>query len=107
VLTKNPDPEASIMTRRHIRNRRSFGLESLEIRNAPSHFGMAAQVAAVAHSVRPVAHVRHISDSEVNHQKELTEKSSSVDSSQDGSKDQSNDSSSSNDRSSVDLNSQR
>jgi hypothetical protein len=95
------------MTRRQTRNRKSFSLESLEIRNAPSHFGLAAHAAAMAHQVRAVAHVRHISDSEVNHQKELTESSNSVDKNQDGSKDASNGSSSSSDPSSIDPNSDR
>jgi hypothetical protein len=92
------------MSRRQARNRGSFGLESLEIRNAPSHVGLAGHVTAIVHAA---AHVRHINDSEVNRQKELKESSNSVDSSQDGSKDRSVDSSNSNDPSSVDPTSDR
>ena len=95
------------MFRRRIRNRNrtSFGLESLEIRNAPSHFGVVAHAAAVVHAVHTAAHVRHVTDSEVNHKKELKESSSSVDSSQDTSTDPSNSGSTSKDPSSNDPNS--
>ena len=59
------------MNPRRIRNRTAFGFESLEIRNAPSHFGVLAHAAAALHAVHAAAHVRHITDSEVNHKKEL------------------------------------
>ncbi len=91
------------MTRRRTRNRTAFGLESLEIRNAPSHFGVVAHAAAAVHALHAAAHVRHVRDSEVNPQTELKESSNSIDSSQDGSKDPSTP----NDSSSVDPKSDR
>jgi hypothetical protein len=75
------------MTSRRNRKRTAFALESLEIRNAPSHFGMVAYAAAALHPVHTAAHVRHITDSEANPKKELTEPRSSVDSSHDNSTD--------------------
>jgi hypothetical protein len=83
----NTISEASIMTRQRIRNRTAFGLESLEIRNAPSSFGGAAHAVAIAQPVHAAAHVRHETDPEGNHKKEVQERSSSVDSSQDTSTD--------------------
>jgi hypothetical protein len=71
------------MTSRRNRKSRTFGIESLEFRNAPSHFGIAAHAAAMLRPVHVAAQVKHFTDSEANHKKELTEKSSSVDSSQD------------------------
>jgi hypothetical protein len=90
------------MNPRRTRSRRTFGLESLEIRNAPSHFGALAHAAAAVHQVHAAAHVRRITDSEVNHKKELTETGSAVDSSKDNSNDPGNSGSSSNDPSSID-----
>jgi hypothetical protein len=111
-LAQNHFQEAEIMNSRRIRNRSAFGFESLEIRNAPSHFGVVAHAAAALHPVHAAAHVRHITDSEVNHKKELKETSSSVDSSQDTSSDPSNSGStakdpSNNDPGSVDPKSDR
>jgi hypothetical protein len=71
------------MNARRNRNHRTFGLESLEIRNAPSHFGIVAHAAATIHPVHVAAQVKHITDLEVNHKKELTETGSSADSSRD------------------------
>jgi hypothetical protein len=79
--------ETEIMKPRRTRNRTAFGFESLEIRNAPSHFGVVAQAAAVVHHVHAAAHVKHLTDSEVNHKKELTETVSSADTSKDASSD--------------------
>ena len=90
------------MNPRRNRNRRTFGFESLEIRNAPSHFGVAAHAIAALRPVHAVAQVRHLTDSEVNHKKEVKEASSSVDSSQDTSTDPSNGGSTSKDPSSTD-----
>jgi hypothetical protein len=104
---KTPVPRRLIMNRRPTRSRVSFALESLEIRNAPSHFGVVAHVAAVHHVVHAAAQVRHVTDSEVNRQKEVKEASSSVDSSQDGVNDPSNGSSTSTDLSSTDPKSDR
>src|SRR6516165_7689712 len=100
------------MTSRRNRKRTAFGFESLEIRNAPSHFGIVAHAAAAIHPVQAAAHVRHLTDSEANHKKEATEASSSVDSSQDSSRDPSNSGSTGtdpigNDPSSVDPKSDR
>ena len=99
------------MKSRRPRNRTPIGLESLEFRNAPSHFGVVAHAAAALHAAHATAHVRHIADSEVSHRKELTETSTSVDSSQDSSSDPSTGSTtndpSSNDPSGVDPKSDR
>jgi hypothetical protein len=48
------------MASRPTRNRRDFRLESLEVRDAPAHFGGMAH-AAVALKVHAPAHVGHIS----------------------------------------------
>jgi len=90
----------------------TFGFESLEIRNAPSHIGVVAHAAMALHPVHAAAQVRHLTDSEVNHKKELKETRSSVDTSQDTSTDPSNSGStskdpSSNDPSSIDPKSDR
>jgi hypothetical protein len=82
-------------------------LESLEIRNAPSHFGITAHMAALVHPVHAAAQVRHVADSEVNHKKELTEASLSIDSSRDSNNSPGDIGSSSKDPSSVDPNSDR
>jgi hypothetical protein len=66
-----------------------------------------AHAAVAAHRVVAAAHVRHFTDSEVNHQKELKERGTSVDSSQDGSNDPSNSGSTSTDPSSPDPKSDR
>jgi hypothetical protein len=100
-------PESPIMNSRRSRQRLTFGLESLEIRNAPSHFGVAAHAAALLRPVHAAAHIRHVADSEVNRKKELTEASSSVDSSRDTSNDPSNSGSTSNDPGRVDPKSDR
>ena len=50
------------MTSRTTRNRRTFRLESLEIRNAPSHIGGLAHVAMAVHKAHVAAHVRRFSD---------------------------------------------
>ncbi len=52
------------MNSRSIRSRRAFRLESLEVRNAPSHFSGLAHAAMAVHSVHASAHVRHFSDSQ-------------------------------------------
>ena len=71
------------MKSRRFRNRSAIGLESLEIRNAPSHFGVVAHAAAALHAVHATAHVRHLTDTEVNHKQEVKESVTAVDSSQD------------------------
>jgi hypothetical protein len=49
--------EHNPMTRRNVRNHRCFQLESLEDRNAPSHFGVHATVAhAVTHTLHTARH---------------------------------------------------
>jgi hypothetical protein len=113
IVVNKTFQETWIMTSRRNRKRTAFGFESLEIRNAPSHFGIGAHAAfgigahaaAAIHPVRAAAHVRHLTDSEANHKKEATEARSSVDSSQDSSRDQSNSGSTSTDPSSNDPNS--
>jgi hypothetical protein len=59
-----------------------FRFESLEIRNAPSHFGAVAHAAIALHNIKPAVHVRHL-DSERNQKVETTEKNSAADTSQD------------------------
>lgn len=49
------------MNPRKSQNRRAFRLESLEVRNAPSHIGALAHVALAMHHA--AAHVRHFTDS--------------------------------------------
>jgi hypothetical protein len=75
------------MTSRRSRNRRVFNFDSLEMREAPTSLGVMSHAALVLHHNLAAAHVRHLSDSEVNHKKETREASSSVDSSQDHSTD--------------------
>jgi hypothetical protein len=96
-----PFQETWIMNPRRNRNRTAFGFEALEIRNAPSHFGVVAHAVAL-HPVHAAAHVRHLTDSEVNHKNEVKEPRSSVDSSHDTSTDPSHSGSTSKDPSSTD-----
>jgi hypothetical protein len=95
------------MRPRHFRNRRAFRVESLEIRNAPSHIGGLAHVALAVHNVHATAHVRHFSDSHATDKVNSVDRSSGVEQSPDkGVETSSSDSSgidtSPNDRSSVD-----
>jgi hypothetical protein len=73
------------MRNRSIRNRRSFQLESLEIRNAPSHFGGLAHAAAALHQVHAhtAAQMRHFSDPQSPDKNHKEETSSGVDQSRD------------------------
>jgi hypothetical protein len=99
------------MKSRQIRHRRAFQFESLEIRNAPSHFGAVAHAAIALHAVHAAAHVRHL------HNTSATERNSSIDKSQDGSTTETNSSldksrdqsvdTTSNDPSSIDPKSDR
>jgi hypothetical protein len=93
------------MNPRRARTRRNFALESLELRSAPSHFGVMAHAVVALHHAHAAAHVRHLSDSEVNHKKEQSETNSSSDTSQDHSTDSSHSGSTSTDPSSPDPNS--
>jgi len=96
------------MKSRRVRNRMTFGFESLEIRNAPSHIGVVAHAAMALHPVHAAAQVRHLTDSEVNHKKELKETGASVDTSTDPSNSGSTSKDpSSNDPSSIDPKSDR
>jgi hypothetical protein len=91
------------MTSRRNRKRTTFAFESLEFRNAPSHFGVVAHAAAALHPVHTAAHVRHITDSEVNHKKEVVESNSPVDTSRDSSPNSGSTDPTSTDPSSPDL----
>jgi len=51
------------MSTRLIRNRKVLRLESLEVRNAPSHFGVTGQAALALQQVHAAAHVSHFNDS--------------------------------------------
>jgi hypothetical protein len=53
---------ANAMNSRQNRNRRVFRFESLEVRNAPSHFGALAHAAVALHRAQAAAHVRHFND---------------------------------------------
>jgi hypothetical protein len=72
------------MNSRASRSRRSFRLESLEIRNAPSHIGGLAHV-ALAHTVHAAAHLRRFSDSVAHDKVSSVDKSSGVERSPDAS----------------------
>jgi hypothetical protein len=63
TLQNHKHKGAEKMNPRTTRSRRSFRLESLEVRNAPSHFGGLAHAALAVHRVHAAAHVRHFSDS--------------------------------------------
>jgi hypothetical protein len=91
------------MRSRSIRSRNTFQLESLETRNAPSHFGGLAHAAMVIHRAHApaAAQVRHFSDpqgTDRNGQQET----SSVDQSRDHGVETSSNDPSSNDPSSLD-----
>ena len=70
---------------RTTRNRWSFRLESLEIRNAPSHFGALAHAAIAVHTVHAAAHVRSFSDSSAHDKASSVDRNSGVEQSPDNS----------------------
>ena len=51
------------MSTRPIRNRKVLRLESLEVRNAPSHFGVMEHAALALQQVHAAAYVSHVNDS--------------------------------------------
>jgi hypothetical protein len=65
------------------RNRRSFRLESLEVRNAPSHFGGLAHAAMAIHKVHTPTQVRHFSDTQARDKVSSLDKSSGIEQSPD------------------------
>lgn len=71
------------MNARSHRNRRVFRIESLEIRNAPSHIGGLAHVAAALHKVHGAAHVRTFHDTTSVDRKNPLDKSTGVERSTD------------------------
>jgi hypothetical protein len=71
------------MSSRTTRSRRSFSLESLEIRNAPSHFGGLAHAALAVHAVHAAAHVRHYRDSMAHDRVSSVDRSSGIERSPD------------------------
>ena len=89
------------MKSRSIRNRKTFQLESLEIRNAPSHFGAIAHAAVALHHAHAAAHVRHFNDPQST-DKNQSQESSTVDKSQDNGIETTSNDPSSKDPSSVD-----
>ncbi len=100
------------MTTRTTRSRRFFRLESLETRNAPSHFGGLAHAAMAVHKVHVAAQVRHFSDSQAHDKVSSQDKSSGIEKSPDqgvetNSNDANGNDTSPNDRSSVDPAGQR
>jgi hypothetical protein len=58
-------------------------LESLEIRNAPSHFGALAHAAVALHTVHAAAHMRHFTAPHATVKVHSQETNSGVDRSQD------------------------
>jgi hypothetical protein len=100
------------MSTRTNRSRRTFRLESLEIRNAPSHFGGLARAAMAIHKVHAPAQVRHFSDTQAHDKVSSLDKGTGIERSPDNSVEtNSNDlngsDTSPNDRSSVDSSGQR
>ena len=100
------------MSRRTIRNRKAFQLESLEYRNAPSHVGGLAHVAVAIHHVHEAVQVKHFSDSRSNDKVHPQDKNSGVEQSPDngvetGSTDPSSTDTNPKDHSSVDPAGQR
>jgi len=67
------------MNSRQIRSRKVFRLESLEVRSAPSHFGVLAHAALAVRPVHAAAHVRIV------HAAHNTESNPSIDKSRDSS----------------------
>ena len=70
------------MNSRSTRNRKSFQFDSLEIRNAPSHFGAVAHAAVALHHTHAAAHVRHLNDPQ-SADKSQAKETTSADTSQD------------------------
>jgi hypothetical protein len=107
TLQNDKHKGAKKMNWRATRSRRSFHLESLEVRNAPSHFGGLAHAALAVHQVHAAAHVRHFSDSVAHDRVSSLDRSSGVERSPDmnvetSSNDHSGIGTSPNDQSSVD-----
>jgi hypothetical protein len=94
-------PGANTMNSRQIRNRRVFRFESLEVRNAPSHFGALAHAAVALHKAPAAAHVRHFNDPQSTDKSPSQEKTG-VDLSKDKGVETSSPDPSSNDPSSID-----
>jgi hypothetical protein len=95
------------MNTRQARSRKVFRLESLEVRNAPSHFGVAGHVALALHAHHAAAEVSRFHDSRSTDRTESREKNSGADRSNDSSglEKNSTDPSSPDPSSSTDLNS--
>jgi hypothetical protein len=81
-----------------------FQLESLEIRNAPSHFGAIAHAAVALHHAHAPAHVRHFNDPQST-DKGRSQENMSADMSRDNGVETTSNDPSSNDPSSKDPNS--
>ncbi len=67
------------MNTRPIRNRKVFRLESLEVRNAPSSFGVMAHAAVAVHQVHAAAHLSHLSVTQSTDKRETPEVKSATD----------------------------
>jgi hypothetical protein len=94
------------MNSRTNRSRRSFRLESLEIRNAPSHFGGLAHAAIAVHKAHiAAAHVRTFSDTSSHDKVSSQDKSTGVERSPDTTVETSSNDSSSTDKSPKDQSS--
>jgi hypothetical protein len=99
------------MRPRTVRNRRAFRIESLEIRNAPSHVGALGHMVLAGHKVHAPAQVRHFSDSQATDKIHPTDRSPGVEQSPDngveaGSTDPSANDTSPTDRSPIDRSGQ-
>jgi hypothetical protein len=84
------------MNYRRTRSRTVFGLESLEIRTAPSHVSALAHVVHQVHVARPAAHVEKLPETH------RTESNTSIDQSKDAASGTTDTSSTSTDPSSPD-----
>lgn len=71
------------MFSRNARSRRQFRLESLEVRNAPSHVGGLAHLASAVHGLHAAAHVKHYSDTASRDRKQSVDRSTGIEKSRD------------------------
>ena len=78
------------MSTRPIRNRKVLRLESLEVRNAPSHFGVMEHAALALQQVHAAAHVSHVNDSRSTDKYQTPEVKSGTDKSVDPTSSESN-----------------
>lgn len=71
------------MSTRQIRNRKVLRLECLEVRNAPSNFGVIGHAALTLHQVHAAAHVSQVNDSPSSDKYHTPEEKTAIDKSVD------------------------